>query len=177
MEMQTPMTHLLVEVDATVPYDLRTRMMTQMLSHILSTRLNADIRETLGATYAIGANAYLADLGRRNLRLQIPTPLHPELAQQAIQGINGILASMPGTLQADEVEAARQYLAKERNIALESNWEWTQAIVGEAMTGKDMFNGYESALAAITTEDLDALMREILAQGNVNTAILAPRQE
>lgn len=58
--------------------------------------------------------------------------------------------------------------------AKEDNETIAGSMSATVLNGVDIFNGIEDVISAITTEDIEAYMKELLSQGNYRVVLINP---
>ncbi len=176
MKMQTPQTYCFIILDADMPYNTKNTALASVASQILSNRLLKEIREEMGAVYSIGAVGGMMQLGKYNTLIQIPFPMKPELKQEVLDKISGMVNDMAVTVTEEELAPIKEYMLKEATESRENNDGWLGAIAGNLNTGVDTFSDKIDVINALTTQDVMNFMKDFLQQGNYTTVILDPEQ-
>ncbi len=173
-EMETPQVWVSISAEAKIPVTTKSKYMINVLAHALTKRLLESVREDEGAVYSIGAYGMMSLASVNNGIFHIPFPMKPEMKDKVLKMIDHEIASMAKKVKDSEVNDAKEFLIKEYREGLELNGTWTQALVENAFSGVDMFNGAEDVINSITAADIQALAQEFVNQGNRQTILLVP---
>ena len=176
MAMTTPQTWAFYCIGAAEPYDHQKKVMTSMLSQILSKRLLNKVREEMGATYSIYAPGDMSRTGETNVTIQVPFPMKPELQNEVMEAIANIFSEMGTTISDDELNPIKEFMVKEATEGLEDNGAWLSAIVGYQLNEVDTFNGRADMVNSITVQDLQNYWNEIMSQGKTAIILLEPTE-
>lgn len=172
--METPQTWVAIMVTGNEPFSVKDRIAASMAGQILSNRLLKKIREEMGAVYSIGAGAGLQRTGNNNFMLQIPFPMKPEMKDEVLVEIRKMVDGLAVEIADEEFAPIKEYMIKNAKESLEKNDSWLAGITGAQINGVDTFNTNLDAVNAITVDDVKALMKNILSQGNYRTFVLDP---
>ena len=176
MKMSTPQTWAFYAIGASENYDHRKKVMTSMLSQILSKRLLNKVREEMGATYSIHASGDIDRLEDVNVILQIPFPMKPELQNEVMAAIDTIFKEMGSNITDEELNPIKEFMVKSAVEGLELNEAWLAAMAGEQLNGVDTFNGRVDVVNAVTVQDLQNYWNEIMGQGKTAIILLEPAE-
>ena len=174
--MQTPQTWLFVAVSGTEEYTPKNRVTLNMAAQILSNRLLKKVREEMGATYSIGASGLIERIGATNAIMQTASPVKPEVKDEVIEVIKGKFNEMAEVVTDEELNPIKEFMLKNATESLEKNQSWTNGIAGSMLNGVDTFNGAADVINSVTTDDIKALMRHLLDQGNFRVLELNPAE-
>ncbi|MDE6266322.1 MAG: insulinase family protein [Muribaculaceae bacterium] len=177
-KMETPQTWTSIMVTANIPYTDKNRRVAYIAGQILGNHLLDKVREEMGATYSIGAQAGVSRTNSgANTQIVSQFPMKPEMRQEVLDYIAGAFQAMTTDVTAEEVATQVEYLVKNSKEALEKNNAWRNAIAGYAVCGVDTWNGDIELLQSITKEDVMNFMKEVLGQGNYHVVTLDPVAE
>ena len=153
------------------------RSAVYLLMDILQVRLREVLREELGGTYGVSANAGIETTPLGYITLNIAFQCDPERLEELKAATWEILASaraeaMPSTA----LDTAKNQSRRGREEAIRSNAFWAEAIPGVLRRGEDPLDllGYEDRLEAITPEVLQAAAATFLADDQFIEMTLLP---
>lgn len=174
MKMEQPQTYVSVSLSANVPYTAKNKALASITGQVLTKRLIKKIREEMGAVYSISAMADLDRLGQQNYSMLIPFPMKPEAKNEVLAEISNMVNSMSTNISEDELKPVIEFMVKQAAENLEKNNAWTGAICGATLNGVDTFNGASEVYNAITVNDVQAFMEQVLTQNNYRVMVLEP---
>ena len=172
--MQTPQTYALIELFGDEPYTMKNAQIASAAGQILSKRLLDKIREEMGAVYSIGASGSMDRIGTQNASISTSFPMKPEMKDQVLTEIRSIIGDMASNVSKEELDKVKEYMVKNYTENRELNEGWFGAIRGWLINGVDTFNGNIESMNSITTADITAFVKNLLAQGNYRVVILDP---
>lgn len=170
--MENPQTWTFITVTGKVPYTAANKAITSAAGQILTKRLIKKIREEMGATYSISAGAMMTRTGDNNVIFQIPFPMNPEKQQEVLDEIQKMFQGMAEQVTDEELNPIKEYMLKTATENLEKNEEWSGSIAATSLNGVDTFNNQAKVINAITTQDVQNLVKEILNQKNYGVVLL-----
>ncbi|MDE5568188.1 MAG: insulinase family protein [Muribaculaceae bacterium] len=173
-KMETPQTFVYLSVLGSMPYEHRNKVLASVAGQILSNRLLKKVREEMGAVYSIGMQGDMDRLGNANTVLVTSFPMKPELKDETLEVIRGIITSMTENVTDDELNPIKEYMAKNAVSDLEDNDVWGASIGGWLLNGVDTFNGRAELVNSLTPEDVKEFMRKLLDQNNYRVIVLDP---
>lgn len=177
-EMATPQTWTSIMVSGNIPYTDKNRRVAYIAGQILGKHLLDKVREEMGATYSIGAQASVSRINSgANTTIMSQFPMKPEMRQEVLDYIAGAFQAMTTDVTDEEVATQVEFLVKNSIEALEKNNAWRNAITGYAVSGVDTWNGDIELLKSITKQDVMDFMKAILEQGNYHVVTLDPKAE
>ena len=174
--MSTPQTYVAIVEKGNAPgaYDAKNSMLASIAGQILTNRLLKTVREDMGAVYSIGASGFAQRNGTDPYQLGTQFPMKPEMKQEVLDFIYGQFKAMENDITADELNPAKEYMAKSYTEQKEQNNPWLNAITGWFINGVDTFNGNIDVLNTITVDDVKAYMKALNSDGDRRTVILEP---
>lgn len=175
-KMETPQSWVLITLTANVPYNVKNKILASVAAQVMSKRLLNKIREEMGAVYSIGAQGSLGRVGANNAIFQIGFPMKPEMKKEALDAIKDIVYSMSTDVTEAEVKPAVEFMQKEAAESLRENSDWAGAMTATTLNGVPTFLQTEEALKTITAADVQAFMKEDLAQEQYRVIVLDPEK-
>ncbi|MEE0979880.1 MAG: insulinase family protein [Muribaculaceae bacterium] len=175
--MSTPQTWTAISLVGNMPYTDKNRRVAFIAGQILGNRLLKQVREEMGATYSIGAQASVSRTNSGcNTMVVSQFPMKPEMRKEVLDFIAQEFNNMTSTVTDEEVATQVEFLVKTSKENLEKNNAWLGAITGYALTGVDTWNGDIELLQSITKDDIQNFMKELLNQGNYHVVTLDPEK-
>ena len=175
-EMSTPQSFVFIGFGGKLPYTVKNKYLSAVASQVLSNRLLAKVREEMGATYSIGASGMLDRQRDTNTFFQIAFPMKPEMKDETLPIIRGIIEDMTVNVTEDEIKPGIEYLNKNLKEDLKKNSSWASLMGAVNYNGVDTFNGAEEVINSITVDDVKNFMQQILDQHNYRTVVLDPTE-
>lgn len=172
--MQTPQTYVAIVETGEEPYDTKTAQLGSIAGQIISKRLLDKVREEMGAVYSIWANGSVDRIGKQNTQIQSTFPMKPELKDETLAVIKGIITDMNSNVSQEELDKVKEFMVKNFTEGKEKNGPWLNAIAGWSQDGKDTFNDNLKVLETITVDDVKAFMTNLNGQGNYRVVVLDP---
>lgn len=175
-KMETPQTWVFIGYNAAMPYTAKNRALASITGQILSNRLLKKIREEMGAVYSIGAGANMSRVSKQNTVVQIPFPMKPEMKAEVLTEIDKMVNDMAENIKDEELNPIKEFMVKSAKENLEKNEEWSSTLSAISLNGVNTFTNAVDTVSAITTDDVKAFVKALIAQGNKATIILDPAQ-
>lgn len=175
-EMETPQSFVFIGFTGDMPYTGKNKYITSVASQALSNRLLAKVREEMGATYSIGAAGMMDRQRDHNTFFQIAFPMKPEMKDETLTIIRGIIEDMAQNVTPDEIKPALEYQLKNLKEDQKKNSSWASVMAAVSYNGVDTFNDAEEVINSITTDDVKAFMQQLLDQHNYITVVLDPTE-
>ncbi len=174
--MQTPQSWVFIGQVAKLPYTAENKTIISIASQILSNRLLKKVREEMGATYSIGAGGSIDRLSDANTFIQIAFPMKPEMKDEVLPIIKGMIEDMAKTVTVDELNPIKEFMVKDAKESFEDNGNWASAIASTTLNGVQTFTNQIDIVNSITVEKIQDLMSTILKQGNYRVYVLDPAE-
>jgi zinc protease len=174
--METPQSWVFIGSIANVPYTAENKAIISIASQILSNRLLKKVREEMGATYSIGASGSIDRLSNANTFIQIAFPMKPEMKDEVLPLIKGMVDDMAKTVTDDELNPIKEFMVKSAKESFEENGDWASAIASTTLNGVQTFTNQIDVVNSITVEKVQNLMATILKQGNYRVYVLDPAE-
>jgi zinc protease len=136
------------------------------------------IREEHSLAYSVNSMIMLEDMPEPFFILQTIAPVTPEKTDSAMALVDeGLkqLASQPAP--ADILAKAKEQMLKGYENNLRENSYWQNLAVENILFGRDGFTGYKEAIEAVTPEDVQAFVRDVvLKQQNRLNLLMKPAE-
>jgi zinc protease len=176
-EMQVAKVSNFIVYSAEIPFNLQNRVAMEAIGNILFTRYFESVRAEEGGTYGVGVRGSLAQLpiSQASLIMQFDTNadaqerlmkiIHAEVQQIANYGP-----------REDDLQNVIVNLLKRYEQDLEENTWWRTAILGKLRSDLNLVQDYRNAVESLTQQSIQALVQEIIRQGNVLEVVMLPEE-
>ena len=158
-------------------YALENQLTMEFFSSALDNRYLKSIREEKGGTYGVGVRGSLdaEPVEEYSLLIQFDTneQMADELSAIVVAEIEKIAAEGP---LAEDMDKTREFLLKDYTKQIKNNSYWSNAISEYYDHNIDVVNGYEDAVKAVSAEDVQALAKKILEDGNLIKVVMRPEK-
>ena len=175
VDMQTPMSTVVQIHSAYLPYTAERKAALDAISYILDIRYTNSLREDEGGTYGASTNIGFSRRPEERVMCQVVFACRPSLCDKlrslAIDGINDLAANGPTD---EELNSAILNLKKNLPERRLTNSYWQSAIESYQLYGHDVDVENEAAINALTKEKIQAVLQEVLSQGNLLEVVMKP---
>ena len=175
-KMETPQTWVAITAGATIPFTTKNRLLSSVAAQILSNRLLKTIREDMGAVYSIGAAGSMSRVDKQNAALQIPFPMKPEMKDEVLTAIKGMLNDMTLDVKDEELAPIKEFMVKEVIKNLEDNADLAATLSAITLNGVDTMTDAQATINALTTDDVKNYMKALLGADNLRIFVLDPAE-
>jgi zinc protease len=160
-----------------IPYSQANDLNMEMIGRILSTRYLESIREREGGSYGVGTYGYMSILPHPVAALIMQFDTDPqkqtrlmEIIHEEVQTIidNGPLAK--------DLQKEKESMLKDFQEDLEKNGFWQQSLYMYYMYNQDEVNTYRAAVEGITAETVQAMLKRLVAAGNMFEVVMFPEK-
>ncbi len=173
--MQQPKVSVYYTFTGEMDYTLHNRLAMTFLAQALNARYLETIREEKGGTYGVHCSGSVSGTPYNNYSFQIVFDTNDAMADELRQLIRTELTRICDEgPRAEDIEKTRQYLLKTWETGLELNGNWLSFIQNRERYGTDYLADYKPTLQQLSTDDIRALMRRILADGNCVEMVMRP---
>ena len=176
-EMEVDRASNFILYTADIPFSLKNRVAMEAIGNILFTRYFESIRAEEGGTYGVGTRGSLAKrpVNQASIIMQFDTNtgaqehlmsiIHAEVMQIANYGP-----------REDDLQNVRLNLLNRFEQDLEENNWWRSAIIQQLRFGFNLVEEYRNVVESLTQESIQALVQEIVRQGNVIEVVMLPEE-
>ena len=175
VDMQTPMSTVVQIHSAYLPYTAERKAALDAISYILDIRYTNSLREDEGGTYGASTNVGFSRRPEERVMCQVVFACRPSLCDKlrslAIDGINDLAANGPTD---EELTSAVLNLKKNLPERRLTNSYWQSAIESYQLYGHNVDVENEAAINALTKEKIQAVLQEVLSQGNLIEVVQKP---
>ena len=134
------------------------------------------IREEHSFAYSVNASIGMQDMPESHFILQTIAPVTPEKTDSALALIDeGLKQLAEKPAPADVLAKTKEQMLKSYENSLRENSYWQGLAVTRILFGRDGFTGYKEAIEAVTPEDVQAFVRDVvLKQNNRLNLLMTP---
>ncbi|MDL2221205.1 insulinase family protein [Parabacteroides sp. OttesenSCG-928-N08] len=173
--MEVPKATVINFTSGQMEYSLKNQVMTLMLEQILDLVYTEKIREDQGATYGVQVSVRMSDFPEGQTTMQIFFDTDPALRKQMSHIIRGELRRIRDLAPREEdFRKTVDNLLKRHAEQLQENSYWLNALDIYYYRGLDRVTHYEEVVKAITPEDLQQFLRELMQQENHIEVVMEP---
>ena len=167
LEMETPKSSVLQFYSAYMPVETKTNVTLSVAKYILDMIYTKEIREKEGGTYGVG----IAMSGNREPQkraiIQVQFDTNPEQAEKLCDiAKEQLFAFAENGPSAEELSMAVENLKKNIPESRISNNYWMGVLSSWNKYGIDYNKEYEDAVNSVSSEDVKAVLKQILEQNN-----------
>lgn len=173
--MQQPKVSVLYYYSGKMPYTFKDRMALSFLAQALNSRYLISIREEKGGTYGVRVKGSTEYIPHQTYDMTISFDTNEEMADElceiVLKEIQEIAENGPKT---EDIEKNREFMLKNWKNSLELNQGWINYIQAKYGSGLNYVGEYEQAVRDLTNDDVQALAKKILADGNLVKVVMRP---
>ena len=174
-QMTTPKSTVILVASADIKNTLQNTVVSSAVNYILDLIYTETIREEEGGTYGVSSMGSISELPKNKYVLQIAFDTDPEKAHKLIElahaGLNSLAENGPS---ADYLAKAKENFLKNIPENHISNSYWKGQLGDYYRYGKDFDTEYEKVVKALTAEQVQAFVKEVLSQENFIEFIMRP---
>ena len=173
--MQQPKVSVLYYYSGKMPYTFKDRMALSFLAQALNSRYLISIREEKGGTYGVRVKGSTEYIPHQTYDMTISFDTNEEMADElceiVLKEIQEIAENGPKT---EDIEKNLEFMLKNWKNSLELNQGWMNYIQAKYGSGLNYVGEYEQAVRDLTNDDVQALAKKILADGNLVKVVMRP---
>ena len=175
VDMQTPKSTVYQIYTADIPYTYTKAAALEAVSYIMDMRYTNSLREEEGGTYGASTNGNFKRRPTETVMFLVGWDCKPALCDKlrelAIAGFQDMAQNGPTD---DELSSAKLNLQKNLPESRQRNAWWRSGIELFLTYGQDRDKCYEEAINSLSKEDLQNIVKEILASGNFMEVVMKP---
>lgn len=178
-EMEVPKTSIYLNISGAYKNTLKTRLITNFISQLLSKRYMEIIREKEGASYDIGVSASLNQFPKEKYNLSISFDCKPDKEEKLMsivwQEIDNIQNKNANIADLNEIKKAS---IKSRYERIENNDFWLSSIVNVMLTEKSFVETqkYEDLINSISLKDIKKQAKKMFSKKNTLEVIMKAKK-
>ena len=159
---------------APAEFNEQRNQVSAVLSEYLDIALTDEIREKLGGVYSISAGTSVNVIPSGECRISAYFVCNPARVEELINAVKDKIASIPRQLSQDTFNKAKEALLKQHERSMQSNQHIAQSYANSSVlydTPLNRLNLRPDAIRAVTAQDVQALCRQMLANGAVELVV------
>ena len=177
VNMTTPKSSVLQVYTAYFPYSVKNDVMLDAAKYVLDMIYTDTLREEEGGTYGASVGAAMQNEPEARAMIQVYFDTNPEAADRliksAVESLKNLAAEGPTEEQLTRtIENAKKNLPESRI----SNNYWLDALMYWNRYGADYDKEFEAAISEISSENIKAVLNEILSQNNFIEVVMYPEE-
>lgn len=159
-----------------IPYTLANALNMEVIGRVLDMRYMESIREREGGSYGVGVNGYVSlyPISKAVLLMQFDTDPEKQARLMEIihEEVNTIVENGP---LAVDLQKAKESMLKDFSENKEDNNWWLNTITMYEKAHINYMADYENAVNAVTAETVQAMLKKLVAAGNVFEVVMLPK--
>ena len=175
--MQQPKVSVYLTYNGAIENNAKNRLILNLLSRALDSRYMVSIREEKGGTYGVQVQDAIDEDPMERYIMLIVFDTNEELADELVDicyaEIQKIAENGP---LADDIAKSKEFLMKNYSNVLENNSGWVSAIDRWYEEGYNYKEEYLGILESITLEDVQAMAKKLLEDGNRTLVMMRPER-
>ena len=177
VEMETPKNTVLQVYSARIPYSVENEALLTAAKYYLDMIYVETLRESEGGTYGASVAVAFRREPKNLALLQVAFETNPESAKKltdlAVAGMYGLVED---GIPADKLDMIKSNMKKNIPQSRINNYYWLGNLKKYVEYGEDYDAAYDSAVSAVTSDAVVALVREIMSQGNFIQLSISPAE-
>jgi zinc protease len=175
--MQQPKVSVYLTFTGAIEDNAKNRLIMDLLTRALDSRYMVSIREEKGGTYGVHVQGGINEYPVEQYIAVIVFDTNEQLADELIEICDAEIAKIAenGPL-ADDIAKSKEFLQKNYANVLENNSGWMSAIDRWYEEGYNYKEEYLSILESITLEDIQAMAKKMLEDGNRTLVVMRPER-
>ena len=175
VKMQQPKVSVHLAFTGAIEDNAKNRLTLDLLSRALDSRYMVSIREEKGGTYGVHVQAGTDRYPVQEYMTVIMFDTNEQLADELVEICDAEIAKIAneGPL-ADDIAKSKEFLQKNYANVLENNGGWLSAIYRWYEDGYNYKEEYLGILESVTAEDVQAMAKRLLEDGNRTLVIMRP---
>ena len=175
--MQQPKVSVYLTFSGAIEDNAKNRLVLDLLTRALDSRYMVSIREEKGGTYGVHVQGGINEYPVEQYMAIIVFDTNEQLADELIDICDAEIAKIAenGPL-ADDIAKSKEFLQKNYANVLENNSGWMSAIERWYEEGYNYKEEYLGILESITLEDVQAMAKKMLEDGNRTLVVMRPER-
>jgi zinc protease len=175
--MQQPKVSVYLTFSGDIEDNAKNRLVLDLLTRALDSRYMVSIREEKGGTYGVHVQGGINKYPVEKYMAIIVFDTNEQLADELIDICDAEIAKIAenGPL-ADDIAKSKEFLQKNYANVLENNSGWMSAITRWYDEGYNYKEEYLGILESITLEDVQAMAKKLLDDGNRTLVVMRPER-
>lgn len=176
-EMKTPKSSVFELYSGTLKRDQKTQIALSALKQILDIVYVRTIREEAGGTYGVRVQSSINRIPEGQTKLQMSFDTDPERVHTIAPIIDRDIKSIAekGPEDAD-FQKVKEYMVKKFQEDEKTNGYWLGILGSKYFYDEDNYSNYLSLVNALTKDDIKAITKDLISQGNFIEVIMNPKK-
>jgi len=178
-KMTVPKTTVSYSIEGKAKYNLKNRLMLNMISQLLSKRYMVTIREEEGGSYGVGVRPSFSQLPTEKFSIGISFDCNPEKRDRLIEIVREEIANIKEkSCDADDLIEIKNNFKKSREESELQNGFWMGSLKSNLMTGTKFTNkeDYKKLVDSIDAKSIQAFSKKIFKEVNTVEVIMNPKK-
>ena len=177
VSMQQPKVSVYLTYNGEIEDNAKNRLVLDLLTRALDSRYMISIREEKGGTYGVHVQGAIDKEPKERYIALIVFDTNEQLADELVEICDAEIAKIAaeGPL-ADDIAKSKEFLQKNYANVLENNSGWMSAIERWYEEGYNYKEEYLGILESITLEDVQAMAKKLLEDGNRTLVVMRPER-
>lgn len=174
-KMIEPKTTVFNLYSAKLPYDFKTRQELNLLNQILDLVYTEKIREQEGGTYGVMVDMEISRIPEGEALLTLRFDTDPDKVGRLAPLVhNGLMDIVENGPRDQDLQKVKEYAIKKLEEDQLQNGYWASIVQLETLYGEDASTDAIDRIRNITKEDIQAIAKDLLSQGNYIEIIMNP---
>ena len=148
-------------------YNIKNKIMMNILSQLLTMEYTDTVREQEGGTYGVGVSGSVSKYPTQQATMEISFDTDPDRRARMVElidkGMNDFIANGPN---AENLKKVKEYMMKNFEANQKENGFWMSALYAYYWEGVDNATGLDKIISSITAADLKKFAKKFFAQKN-----------
>ena len=177
VSMQQPKVSVYLTFTGDIEDNAKNRLVLDLLTRALDSRYMVSIREEKGGTYGVHVQGGINEYPVEQYMTVIVFDTNEQLADELVEICDAEIAKIAaeGPL-ADDIAKSKEFLQKNYANVLENNSGWMSAIERWYEEGYNYKEEYLGILESVTLEDVQAMAKKMLEDGNRTLVVMRPER-
>ena len=177
VSMQQPKVSVYLTFSGAIEDNAKNRLVLDLLTRALDSRYMVSIREEKGGTYGVHVQGGINEYPVEQYMAVIVFDTNEQLADELVEICDAEIAKIAenGPL-ADDIAKSKEFLQKNYANVLENNGGWMSAIDRWYEEGYNYKEEYLGILESVTLEDVQAMAKKMLEDGNRTLVVMRPER-
>ncbi|PKQ63898.1 hypothetical protein BZG02_07765 [Labilibaculum filiforme] len=178
-EMAVPKTTVSYSVEGEAEYNLKNRLMLNMISQLLSKRYMVTIREEEGGSYGVGVRPSFSALPVAEFSLGISFDCNPDKRDRLMEIVREEITNITEKpCDANDLTEIKNNFKKSREESELQDGFWMGSLQNNLMYGTEFTNkeDYKKLIDNISSKDIQAFASKILKEVDTVEVIMNPKQ-
>ena len=178
-QQEIPQATILFVLSGNSPYNLKNKIMLDLLQQALNVTFTEEIREKEGGTYGVNTSGDFTKFPEEKCDLQIFFQTDPAKKDKLTAIVSEQLKKVANEgPNVESLQKAKEHLLKKNQENQIKNYYWINNLYEYFNTGVDYTKNFEGLVKNITVKDIQMFMQDLLKQGNeIKVIMTTPKAE